>query len=154
MCIEINYNEMLNSVFLLYIMNEMNLFCFRSWLWDHWWERSGAPLTAFHGSAGKPKKNVWRDTDWSTMGPYCCPLCWVRRWFIYSLKILSFPWIQPLTMCFFSSRIKQVRLGVHSIKKKEKGSTQVIQVESNNRYPHYVAAEKGNDLMLLKVMWK
>lgn len=57
--------------------------------------------------------------------------------------------IKPCVSC--SCSIKEVHLGVHSIKTKEKDSWQIIKVDRSVPHPCYDAAEKVNDLMLLKV---
>lgn len=58
--------------------------------------------------------------------------------------------IKPCVSC--SCSIKEVQLGVHSIKNKEKDSLQIIKVDHSVPHPCYDAAERVNDLRLLKVM--
>lgn len=65
---------------------------FRSCFWDHRWDRSGAPLAAFHGPDGEPV--LWGDTDPPIMGPHCSPLQKVRThlWFLTDEIMLLFTW--------------------------------------------------------------
>ncbi|KAM7415852.1 hypothetical protein PAMA_018085 [Pampus argenteus] len=57
-------------------------------------------------------------------------------------------WVLTAAHC---ANIETVLLGVHSIKKKEKDSRQVLKVKGSFPHPHYDRNTKVNDLMLLKL---
>ncbi|XP_019220984.1 granzyme K [Oreochromis niloticus] len=57
-------------------------------------------------------------------------------------------WVLTAAHC---PRIYKVVLGVHSIRKKEKDSKQIREVEKLFPHPNYTLVTKGNDLMLLKL---
>ncbi|XP_040011302.1 granzyme A-like [Xiphias gladius] len=57
-------------------------------------------------------------------------------------------WVLTAAHC---KNIKNVLLGVHSIKAKEKDSRQVRKVKKNFPHPYYDTADKVNDLMLLQL---
>ncbi|XP_068616950.1 granzyme A-like [Brachionichthys hirsutus] len=63
-------------------------------------------------------------------------------------------WVLTAAHCAGQSSIKEVFLGVHSIKADEKDSRQVVGVQRNYPHPCYDAVEKVNDLMLLKLKKK
>ncbi|XP_068167979.1 granzyme A-like isoform X2 [Antennarius striatus] len=63
-------------------------------------------------------------------------------------------WVLTAAHCASLGRIKEVFLGVHSIKANEKDSRQVIGVQQNYLHPCFDADEKVNDLMLLKLKTK
>ncbi|XP_069563822.1 granzyme A-like [Brachyistius frenatus] len=60
-------------------------------------------------------------------------------------------WVLTAAHC---SNIKKVMLGVHSIKKKEKDSRQILKVGKRIPHPCYDETDKVNDLMLLKLSKK